>query len=68
MSNFRDIERRLGHVAAYSCLLEIEKAANINYVDVIGVDLEARFENACRVLDETNFHDTAQNLLEQEAG
>jgi hypothetical protein len=51
MMSFYEMERRLGTVAAYYCLLEIERAARIRSGDVAEQDLETRLQNACRAQD-----------------
>jgi hypothetical protein len=51
MLSFYEMERRLGTVAAYYCLLEIERAARIRSADVSEVDLETRLQNACQAQD-----------------
>ncbi len=59
MRNFYEMERKYGTAAAYHCLLEIEKAARISSSDMNGVDLETRFQNACRLQDAMIVQDAA---------
>ena len=51
MRNFYEMERKFGPGAAYYCLLEIEKAARIPWMETYGIDPETRFQNACRKQD-----------------
>ena len=53
MLSFQEMERKFGAIAAYYCLLEIEKAARHRSSEVAdGMDLETRLQNACRAQDE----------------
>ncbi|MDP9126844.1 MAG: hypothetical protein M3N08_01100, partial [Pseudomonadota bacterium] len=49
--SFVDLEKKLGASAAYQCLLEIEKAAQICSQAAVGKDYETRLRNACRAQD-----------------
>lgn len=51
MLRFSQIENKFGPGAAYYCLLEIEKAAHIRSSEMVNVDLETRFQYACRIQD-----------------
>lgn len=51
MKSFQELEQRFGPIAAYHCLLEIEKAARIPWSETSGIDPETRFHNACRKQD-----------------
>ncbi len=49
---FHDMELKYGPVVAYSCLVEIEKAANIRSSERVAMDRELRLRLAFKAQDE----------------
>lgn len=49
--NFEDMIVRYGDIMAYHYLEQIERAAGISPSSMVGVSLELRLANACRVQD-----------------